>query len=110
MKKNKKKQKELRKKIGIVFQHFNLFPHYSVLNNITNPLNVVNKVDKKTASNIAEKILNRVGLLSKRDNYPFQLSGGEKQRVAIARALAMDPDIIMFDEPTSALDLSLIHI
>ncbi|WP_257286671.1 amino acid ABC transporter ATP-binding protein [Halanaerobium congolense] len=107
MKKNKKKQKELRKKIGIVFQHFNLFPHYSVLNNITNPLNVVNKVDKKTASNIAEKILNRVGLLSKRDNYPFQLSGGEKQRVAIARALAMDPDIIMFDEPTSALDPEL---
>lgn len=107
MKKNKKNQKKLRKKIGIVFQHFNLFPHYSVLNNIINPLNVVNKIDKKTASNIAEKILNKVDLLNKKDNYPFHLSGGEKQRVAIARALAMDPDIMMFDEPTSALDPEL---
>ena len=107
MGKNKNKQKELRKKIGIVFQHFNLFPHYSVLNNITNPLKIVNNIDKKNASNIAKKILNKVGLLNKKDNYPFQLSGGEKQRVAIARSLAMDPDIMMFDEPTSALDPEL---
>lgn len=94
--------------LGMVFQNFNLFPHKSVLENITEAPMMVKGKKKAAAIAIAEDLLSKVGLQDKRNAYPGQLSGGQKQRVAIARALAMEPDIMLFDEPTSALDPELI--
>ncbi|WP_066501728.1 amino acid ABC transporter ATP-binding protein [Abyssisolibacter fermentans] len=96
------------KKIGMVFQNFNLFPHKTVLENIIEALIIVENKSKQEAIQIAEKLLIKVGLLDKRDQYPSRLSGGQKQRVAIARALALNPEIMLFDEPTSALDPELV--
>ncbi|WP_304998664.1 amino acid ABC transporter ATP-binding protein [Cryobacterium sp. TMT1-2-2] len=97
-----------RQDIGFVFQHFNLFPHMSVLDNICHaPMNVLGK-SKKEAVTTAERLLERVGLLNKALAKPRNLSGGQQQRVAIARALAMDPTVMLFDEPTSALDPEMI--
>lgn len=96
------------RKIGMVFQNFNLFPHKTALENIMEAPIVVNKVPKEQAMKEAMALLDRVGLRDKADSYPSQLSGGQKQRVAIARALAMKPDIMLFDEPTSALDPELV--
>lgn len=93
--------------VGIVFQQFNLFPHYTALENIYKPLITAGKMDKKIAKSIGRKLLKKVSLEDKEANYPFQLSGGQMQRVAIARALAMNPNIMLFDEPTSALDPEL---
>ncbi|MBU3189804.1 amino acid ABC transporter ATP-binding protein [Clostridium bowmanii] len=95
------------KKIGMVFQNFNLFPHKTVLENIIEAPIIVNNINKKDAINIARKLLTKVELLDKIDSYPCTLSGGQKQRIAIARALAMNPELILFDEPTSALDPKL---
>ena len=94
-------------KTGMVFQHFNLFPHLTVLENLIEAPLVVQGVARDVAVARAEKLLDKVGLSAKRDNYPARLSGGQKQRVAIARALCMEPDIMLFDEPTSALDPEL---
>jgi polar amino acid transport system ATP-binding protein len=99
---------ELRSRIGMVFQSFNLFPHLSVLRNLTLAQQRVRKRSKREAVEIARANLERVGLLDKIDAYPAHLSGGQQQRVAIARALSMDPDMMMFDEPTSALDPELV--
>ena len=99
---------KLRQKMGMVFQHFNLFPHLSVLDNITLAPKKVRNIDDKQAVSEALELLDRVGLLDKKDAYPAQLSGGQKQRIAIARALAMKPDIMLFDEPTSALDPEMV--
>lgn len=93
--------------IGVVFQDFNLFPHLSVLENITLAPTMVLKQSTKEANQNAEKLLQQLGLAGKGNLYPFQLSGGQKQRVAIARALAMKPKILCYDEPTSALDPNL---
>ncbi|WP_220738750.1 amino acid ABC transporter ATP-binding protein [Leuconostoc miyukkimchii] len=91
-------------KVGLIFQDFNLFPNYTVIENIIlAPINV-SKIDKATAKNQARDILETLGMQDKADLYPFQLSGGQKQRVAIARALAMKPQILAYDEPTSGLD------
>jgi len=98
----------IRKGMGMVFQQFNLFPHLTILENITIAQKLVNKTPKDEAIKKAEQLLERVGLSDKRDAYPAQLSGGQKQRVAIARALAMDPEIMLFDEPTSALDPEMV--
>lgn len=92
----------------MVFQHFNLFPHLTVRENITLAPVELKKMDKASASKKAIELLERVGLADKADSYPGQLSGGQKQRVAIARALAMNPDIMLFDEPTSALDPEMV--
>ena len=98
----------LRQEIGMVFQHFNLFPNMTVLENITlAPLKLKNKT-KSEAIEEAEELLKKVGLLDKRDVYPNKLSGGQKQRVAIARSLAMKPKVMLFDEPTSALDPEMV--
>ncbi len=94
--------------LGMVFQNFNLFPHKSVLQNITEAPVMVKGKSKEEAEAKAMELLEKVGLSEKKDAYPNQLSGGQKQRVAIARALAMEPDIMLFDEPTSALDPELI--
>ncbi|RKJ98523.1 amino acid ABC transporter ATP-binding protein [Alicycliphilus denitrificans] len=94
-------------KTGMVFQHFNLFPHLTVLENLIEAPMVVQGLPRAEAVARAEKLLDKVGLSQKRDNYPARLSGGQKQRVAIARALCMQPDIMLFDEPTSALDPEL---
>ncbi|WP_119964438.1 amino acid ABC transporter ATP-binding protein [Simplicispira lacusdiani] len=94
-------------KTGMVFQHFNLFPHLTVLENLIEAPLVVQGLARDAAIARAEALLAKVGLLPKRDNYPARLSGGQKQRVAIARALCMQPDIMLFDEPTSALDPEL---
>lgn len=100
--------KAIRKKIAMVFQDFNLFPHMSVLENVVfGPIHSL-KVDRKTATETGKEYLAKVGLAEKMDSYPYQLSGGQKQRVAIARALNMHPDMILFDEPTSALDPEMI--
>ncbi len=96
------------KKIGMVFQNFNLFPHKTVLENIIQSPIIVNKIDKKDAIDIATKLLIKVDLLDKINSYPCTLSGGQKQRIAIARCLAMNPELILFDEPTSALDPRLV--
>ena len=103
----KQKKKEIRKHFGLVFQNFNLFPHYSVMKNITDAPISVDKVPKKEAEERAMKLLCQLGLEDKKDAYPYQLSGGQQQRVAIARALALQPKILFFDEPTSALDPEL---
>lgn len=99
---------KVREHIGMVFQHFNLFPHMSVLDNITlAPINVKG-MSKQEAEAKAIELLGKVGLADKKDSYPSNLSGGQKQRVAIARALAMDPEVMLFDEPTSALDPEMV--
>lgn len=99
--------KKIRSVFGLVFQNFNLFPHYSVLKNLTDPqVNVLGR-SKDAAEEKARGLLTKMGLEAKADAYPCQLSGGQQQRVAIARALAMDPTILFFDEPTSALDPEL---
>ena len=98
----------MRQKMGMVFQHFNLFPHKTVMENITLAPVRLGKASKAEAEETARKLLTRIGLLDKADNYPVQLSGGQKQRIAIARALAMQPEIMLFDEPTSALDPEMV--
>ncbi|AFU00523.1 amino acid ABC transporter ATP-binding protein [Nocardia brasiliensis] len=97
-----------RREIGMVFQHFNLFPHRTVLDNVIEAPTQVKKVRKADAIAKAKELLERVGLAEKANAYPAQLSGGQQQRVAIARALAMDPKLMLFDEPTSALDPELV--
>ncbi|MCM3061586.1 amino acid ABC transporter ATP-binding protein [Bacillus altitudinis] len=99
---------EMRQKIGMVFQHFNLFPHKTVLENIIEAPVMVKKTKKAQAITEANVLLEKVGLADKAKVYPSKLSGGQKQRVAIARALAMKPDVMLFDEPTSALDPELV--
>ncbi|HAF27367.1 MAG TPA: peptide ABC transporter ATP-binding protein [Lachnospiraceae bacterium] len=99
---------KVRENIGMVFQHFNLFPHKSVLDNITLAPVKLKKMTEEEAKEKAMSLLERVGMADKADNFPSQISGGQKQRVAIARALAMNPDIILFDEPTSALDPEMV--
>ena len=99
---------KLRMKMGMVFQHFNLFPHLSIMDNITlAPIKLLKK-SKEEAQENAMKLLARVGLPDKADAFPGQLSGGQKQRIAIARSLAMNPDVMLFDEPTSALDPEMV--
>ncbi|MCO4850238.1 arginine ABC transporter ATP-binding protein ArtR [Bacillus vallismortis] len=99
---------KVRENIGMVFQHFHLFPHKTVLENIMYAPVHVKKESKQAAQQKAEDLLRKVGLFEKRNDYPNRLSGGQKQRVAIARALAMNPDIMLFDEPTSALDPEMV--
>ena len=98
----------VRRRIGMVFQHFNLFPHMTVLENMIYSPMKVNKLSREEAVEKAKKLLETVGMIDKIDAYPGKLSGGQKQRVAIARTLAMDPDIVLFDEPTSALDPEMV--
>ena len=97
-----------RQKMGMVFQHFNLFPHMTILDNMTLAPIKVKGMDKRTAEEKALALLDRVGLKDRAGAYPIQLSGGQKQRVAIVRALAMEPDVMLFDEPTSALDPEMV--
>lgn len=105
---NSKQIDKIRSEIGMVFQHFNLYPHLTVLENITLAQKIVKKVSKEKAIENAMAQLTRVGIPEKANNYPAQLSGGQQQRVAIARALAMNPKLMLFDEPTSALDPEMI--
>ena len=98
----------IRQKMGMVFQHFNLFPHLTIMGNITLAPIMLKKMTKQQAHDKALELLAKVGLEDKADAYPAQLSGGQKQRVAIARALAMEPEIMLFDEPTSALDPEMV--
>ncbi len=97
-----------REQVGMVFQQFNLFPHKTVIENITMAPVLLNKCNQKEAETIGVELLERIGLLDKKDEYPNKLSGGQKQRVAIARALAMNPKAMLFDEPTSALDPEMV--
>jgi len=106
---DKDKLNEVRTEVGMVFQNFNLFPHMTVLENLTLAQTKVRKTSKNEADQIAIKLLERVGLADKADAYPNSLSGGQKQRVAIARALAMKPKVMLFDEPTSALDPEMVR-
>jgi polar amino acid transport system ATP-binding protein len=99
---------KLREKMGMVFQQFNLFPHMTVMDNITLSPMKVKKLSKEKSQEIAMGLLKRIGLEDKANAYPNQLSGGQKQRIAIARALAMSPDVMLFDEPTSALDPEMV--
>lgn len=100
--------KNIRKHIGMVFQHFELYPHMTVIENVTlAPIKVL-KTPKSEAEKLAKELLDQVGMLDKIDSYPSMLSGGQKQRVAIARAMAMKPNIMLFDEPTSALDPEMV--
>lgn len=103
-----KKLHLIRQKVGMVFQHFNLFPHMNVMSNVIEGLLQVKKLPKAEALKIGEELLEKVGMSDKADAYPSMISGGQKQRVAIARALAMNPKIMLFDEPTSALDPELV--
>ncbi len=105
---NLKQLDQLRQKVGMVFQQFNLFPHMTVKENITLAPVKLKKMTKAEASDRAMELLARVGLAEKANEYPNRLSGGQKQRVAIARALAMNPDVLLFDEPTSALDPEMV--
>ena len=105
---NKEKYREQRNHMGFVFQHFNLFPHMTVLDNLNLAQTEVLGRSKEDATKKSLELLKRVGLQEKKDSYPNNLSGGQKQRVAIARALCMDPDMMLFDEPTSALDPEMI--
>ena len=98
----------IRRRMGMVFQHFNLFPHKTILQNVTLAPVLLKTLSREEADRKARELLRRVGLEDKADNYPVQLSGGQKQRVAIARALAMDPEVMLFDEPTSALDPEMV--
>jgi len=104
---DKKLEKEIRSKFGLVFQNFNLFPHFSVRRNITEALIHVHKKSREEADRICDGLLDKMDLKAKADEYPCNLSGGQQQRVSIARALATNPEIIFFDEPTSALDPEL---
>ncbi|MCR4926130.1 MAG: amino acid ABC transporter ATP-binding protein [Clostridiales bacterium] len=104
---NKAELKEIRSYFGLVFQNFNLFPHFSVLRNITEAPVISGLLSKQEANNVAMDLLKKMGLEDKGDAYPCQLSGGQQQRVSIARALALNPKILFFDEPTSALDPEL---
>ena len=97
-----------RQRMGMVFQHFNIFPHLTVKDNITLAPTLLKKRGKQEADAYALELLQRVGLYDKRDEYPRRLSGGQKQRLAIVRALAMDPEVMLFDEPTSALDPEMV--
>ncbi len=97
-----------RQKMGMVFQHFNVFPNLTVLDNITIAPKLVKKMDKNEAEERAKELLSRIGLLEKANDKPTSLSGGQKQRLAIIRALAMEPDVMLFDEPTSALDPEMV--
>lgn len=105
---HKKDILKIRRKTAMVFQNYNLFNNKTVIENITEPLIVVKKIDKESANKIALEKLKLVGIEEKKDEYPSRLSGGQKQRVAIARALAVDPEVILMDEPTSALDPELV--
>ncbi|MCC5912652.1 MAG: amino acid ABC transporter ATP-binding protein [Clostridiaceae bacterium] len=97
-----------REKMGMVFQQFNLFPHMTVLDNVTLSPKKIKNMKEKEAKGVAFELLNRIGLANKAESYPNQLSGGQKQRIAIARALAMSPEVMLFDEPTSALDPEMV--
>jgi ABC-type polar amino acid transport system ATPase subunit len=99
---------KVRQQVGMVFQHFNLFPHRTTLENVTMAPIIIKKMNKAEAGDIAHELLRKVGLSDKDDVHPAQLSGGQKQRVAIARALAMQPKVMLFDEPTSALDPEMV--
>ena len=104
----KKNIAEYRQRIGMVFQNFNVFPHMTVLDNITLTPILEKKIPRAEAEDRADELLRRVGMLDKRGEYPRKLSGGQKQRLAIVRALAMDPEVMLFDEPTSALDPEMV--
>ncbi|MCR4841754.1 MAG: amino acid ABC transporter ATP-binding protein [Eubacterium sp.] len=104
---SKSELKEIKKSFGLVFQNFNLFPHYSVRKNITDAPMLVQKKSAAEANELCDRLLEKMGLSDKADYYPHQLSGGQQQRVSIARALALQPKILFFDEPTSALDPEL---
>ncbi len=104
---DRKTLQQIRGRFGLVFQNFNLFPHFSVRRNITESLVVVHKKSRDEANEICDNLLRKLGMLEKADAYPCSLSGGQQQRVSIARALALNPDILFFDEPTSALDPEL---
>lgn len=103
-----KKLHLIRREVGMVFQHFNLFPHRTIMGNVIEGLTQVKKMNTRDATEIGKKMLDKVGMLEKADTYPSMISGGQKQRVAIARALAMSPKAMLFDEPTSALDPELV--